>query len=81
MEEEVISPDQAPLPRIEVDTNTYCDLPSKPRIRRDIVEQLQLVPGQRVIAFMPPDREDEWPGVICFDADQREDWQWSVELD
>ncbi len=66
--------------RVEVDTNHSYFGPHKPTIEASRVAELGLVPGQKVIAYMPPDPEDVWPGVIGHDASLEADWQWWVEL-
>lgn len=79
MEEEII-PSKEPLVRVEVDTNSYYEWPSKPMIRASVVEELQLETGQWVMAYMPPDPEDEWLAVVGFDASLPIKWQWWVEI-
>lgn len=70
-----------PLQRVIIDTNSYYELPIKPMLRLSDVEELNLQPGQRVIAYMPTDPDDEWFAVVCYDADRPEEWQWWVELE
>lgn len=79
MEEEVVWPREELL-RVEVDTNSYAALPSKPMVSNAVVDALGLVAGQEVIAFMPPDPEDVWPGIVGFDPELPVGWQWYVEL-
>ncbi|MCB9234447.1 MAG: hypothetical protein H6581_22525 [Bacteroidia bacterium] len=67
-------------PRIEVDTNHYFELPSCPAISQEMVKELGLSPGQEVIAYMPPDKIDEWKGIVRYNPNLQHKWQWWVEL-
>ncbi len=70
-----------PLQRVNVDTNSYYESPLRPMLKRSDVLDLNLQPGQEVIAYMPPDPDDEWLAVVRYDASLPEQWQWWVDLE
>lgn len=70
----------SPLLHVEVDSNHSYFGPHMPTIEAAVVEAMGLVPGQRVIAFMPPDPVDVWNGVVGYDESLPERWQWWVEI-
>ncbi len=78
--EEEIGAGQDALPLVEVDTNHSYLSPRFPTISAVEVARLNLKVGQEVIAFMPPDPEDVWLGIVGFEPALPETWQWWVEL-
>lgn len=72
--------EEVTLPRVEVDTNHYYASPSSPQIPATVVSALGLWAGQQVTAYMPPDPEDVWEGVVRHDPSLPEQWQWWVEI-
>ncbi len=81
MEEQEIVDDLPVLTRVYVDTNHYYHSNDMPAIRASYAIELGLVPGQRVIAYMPTDPLDVWPGVVGYDGSLPEWCQWWVELE
>lgn len=81
MDMEVVTTLKLPaLPLVEVDTNHSYFSPNKPTIDVAVVLEMGLLPGQSVVAYMPPDPLDVWPGVVGYDESLEPKWQWWVEL-
>ena len=69
----------ATLPLVYVDTNHNWLGPGQPAIGTQAAFELNLVPGQVVLAYAPP--EDAWTATVHHDP-SLEDWcAWWVQLE